>query len=322
MPVAAVERATRATSPTSGLAGVYSHVSKRSSSSSPEIRSARRDELRRGDRVTGLPVGPRADDAEEVVVADLEAQRVQRHRAAVVHGDVEQQLRPRVTDDHGPERVVGRDHGHVEVEDLLGRPQSLALAPQPLGVGGEALVEPDVLPQPEAEVVAEPLVRQLVHDHALGGDRVGEPVEGVDRPGLVLQREAEALQVVDDAAGGAERVLTEVPGEEVDDLRLAGERRRGDVPWCRGQVGLRPDDPVVVVARAARGWAGDGPAVERIVVVLERGAALTRSTPRCRRGRRLAAGRCRRWRRRARPRPRPPWRSRSRSIVHCVHTGS
>ena len=47
-------------------------------------------------------------------------------------------------------------------------------------------------------------------------------------------------------------------------------------PWRWGQVGQRRRGPVVVVPRAAFGWAGDGPAVEGIVVGLERGVALTR----------------------------------------------
>ena len=272
-----------------GFVGVYSQASNRSSRSWSRDPLGQADELRCGHRFAGLPVGPRAEDPEEVVVADLEAQGVQRHGAAVVHGDVEQQLRSR--DHRSPRSRTGRRPGSRTCRSRRspGPSQSLALAPQPLGVGGEALVEPDVLPQVEAEVVAEPLVRQLVHDDALGrrSGRV-KNTEGVDRPGLVLQCEAEALEVVDDAAGGAERVRTEVPGEEVDDLRLAGERCRGDVAWCRAG---RSSCVATIQSLSLPGLPAGGR--RRSTRRADRRRPRTRccphrSTPRCRRWRRLA----------------------------------
>ena len=59
------------------------------------------------------------------------------------------------------------NHLVPEVEDLLGRAEALVLAPQPLGVGSEALVEPDVLPARHGEAVAVPLVGDLVDDDAV-----------------------------------------------------------------------------------------------------------------------------------------------------------
>ena len=61
---------------------------------------------------------------------------------------------------------------YAEVEDLLRGAEALVLAPQPLGVGREALVEPDVLPAADREAVAEPLVGELVHDDAVAVDAV------------------------------------------------------------------------------------------------------------------------------------------------------
>jgi hypothetical protein len=76
-----------------------------------------------------------------------------------------------------------------EVEDRLGGPKALALAPQPFGVGGEALVEPHVLPLGQGDAVTEPLVGVLVYHQEVAVDRIGEGGPRVDRAGLVLQRE-------------------------------------------------------------------------------------------------------------------------------------
>ena len=187
----------------------------------------------RRDVAARVPAHPPLQQPEEVVVADLEPQRVQRHRAAAVDGDVEQVVRPGIADRQRPERVVGRDERGEVVEDLLRGPEPLALAPQPLGVGREALVEPDVLPGGERQAVAGPLVRELVDDDRVAVLRAVEEVRRVDRPRLGLEREAEALDVVDDAAGGRERVAPEDAREEREDLGLAGERARGDLAGRR-----------------------------------------------------------------------------------------
>ena len=87
-----------------------------------------------------------------------------------------------------------------------------------------------------ARRVADPLVRELVHDDAVG--RLGADVPEhlrVDRPRLVLEREAEPVGVVDDPAGGRERVRAEEPERKRDDLRLALEvGRRATWPRVSG----------------------------------------------------------------------------------------
>ena len=90
----------RAVSMPAGFAGVNSHVSNSSSSCSPLTRSA----VAMNSSIVACP--PRCSRThtrsrrKNVVVADLVAQRLQRHRAAVVDRDVEQQvLRLRVADD-------------------------------------------------------------------------------------------------------------------------------------------------------------------------------------------------------------------------------
>ena len=94
-----------------------------------------RDELRRRPVAARLLRRPGLHDAEEVGVADLPAQGVQGHGAAVVDRAVEEELDAGVADDDVPERVAGRDPAVEGVGDLLGGAEALVLAPQPLGVG-------------------------------------------------------------------------------------------------------------------------------------------------------------------------------------------
>ena len=94
----------------------------------------------------------------------------------------------------------------------------------------------------------------------VAGLRVGEEVPRVDRPGLVLQRETRRpAGVVDDAAGGAERVGAEVRREEAHDLRLprSNEPCTTEPPTdARGGVGGGADDP----SRCrCRGWPAGAP---------------------------------------------------------------
>ena len=62
-----------------------------------------------------VPLPPRLlpahclQDSEERVVADGQAQGVQRHRAAQVDGAVEEVVGPGIADDERPERIVGGD---------------------------------------------------------------------------------------------------------------------------------------------------------------------------------------------------------------------
>ena len=160
---------------------------------------------------------PLLQQPEEVRVADLRPQRVQGHRAAEVDGELEQQVRAGVADDHRPERVVGRDRREVVEELLRACARPSLLAPEPLGVGGEALVEPDVLPRGERRASRRSTggrARGRRRSRAASSSRVLEEHARVDRARLVLEGEADAVGVVDDAAGGAERVRAEQAGEE------------------------------------------------------------------------------------------------------------
>ena len=157
----------------------------------------------------------------------------------------------------------------VEVVDLLGGRLALVLRPEPFGVAGEALVQPDVLPGRKGQIVAGPLMGELMHhDRDVVTPRLVEPALGVDRSGLVLQGEPEPGIVVDDSAGLAEGILPEQPGQEGNDLGLPVQGRPGIVAGRRRER-LGRDLPVQRVARAVRRRTGDGPAVERIGVGLE-----------------------------------------------------
>ena len=119
----------------------------------------------------------------------------------------------------------------------------LPLHPQPLGVGGEALVQPQVAPRVRTHGVAEPLVGRLVHDHLLGGaaavDRKGLGLEG-SRHRVGRQHGAEALEGI-----GPEALREEAP---------QGLRPRG--------AGLRDQDQAVSraqgILRALRSGSGRG----------------------------------------------------------------
>src|SRR5215217_1458142 len=110
---------------------------------------------------------PGAQDLEERPIADLLAQRLQRHRAAAVDGACEHRVSLRIRDDDLPERI-GRRTAVVEQEVLVPRSDAEVLIPQVLREAGEPLVEPDMLPRPDGDRVAEPLVRELVRDREIG----------------------------------------------------------------------------------------------------------------------------------------------------------
>jgi hypothetical protein len=143
------------------------------------------DELGRGDVAVRVVRGPRFDDVDERVVAHLLAEGLERERASHVDGPPEQRVGTRVADRELPERIVGWDAVHgirVPTEDLLRRSLAHVVAPQPLGVGREPLVEPDVLPAGQRDAVAVPHVGELVYDHPVvaGGMQTGSP-EGSDQ---------------------------------------------------------------------------------------------------------------------------------------------
>ena len=170
----------------------------------------------------------------EGVVAHLVAQRLQRHRATHVDGVVEEQVHSRVADHDRPERVVRGNLVVARLEGLLRSGAAFVVLPEPLGVRGETLVEPDVLPARERDIVAEPLMSELMYDHGVAVDGVALVVEPeklrVDRPGLGLEREEEVVLVVDDRTHRAERVRPEGVAQQVEDLALA---RQGGIDLLR-----------------------------------------------------------------------------------------
>ena len=115
---------------------------------------------------------------------------MQRDRAAFVHAVVEHVARARIRQGkpHGGEFVVVGAHGVVD------RHLSCVIRPQPLGVAGETLVEPDVAPVADAERIAEPLVRQLVRDQPLVAAQV---VDAEDGQTVRLERDFQRLLVHD-----------------------------------------------------------------------------------------------------------------------------
>ncbi|RAO59289.1 hypothetical protein LUPAC06_02010 [Micromonospora saelicesensis] len=142
------------------------------------------------------------------------------------------------------------------------------LLPQPLGVAGEALVEPDVAPPGQRHAVAEPLVRQLVCDDTRVRPVVREEARPVDRPGLGLQRVPDPVVGDHDPPVRVERVGAEAAGQEVDDRTGAGQRG-GRAAGRRQARGHRRDH------RPAGVRAGHHPVVtdhERAQVAGHRGA--------------------------------------------------
>ena len=93
-----------------------------------------------------------------------------------------------------------------------------ALGPEHLGVAGEPLVQPDVLPALQRDAVAEPLVGQLMGDFRFpeGGAVVGDQL-------LRLQRGVEGGVLQHRAAEGGERVGAEPLREVGQHLGHPGE---------------------------------------------------------------------------------------------------
>ena len=168
-----------------------------------------RDELVDGDVVALARLRPRRRSRKKSSSPIGQPQRVQGHRAAEVDGDVEERSGP------GSPIVRSQNGSSAGIparkSKISSRSRCPRLAPEPLRVGGEALVEPDVLPGGHRHAVADPLVGEFVDHDAVAGraDRGRSP--RVDRPGLVLEREAEPGEVVDDPAAGRERIRPEEP---------------------------------------------------------------------------------------------------------------
>jgi hypothetical protein len=89
---------------------------------------------------------------------------VERHRAAVIDRWLEHLVGAGVAWWNCPEFVVvGSVAGVGPRGGLLCAVAAGVLVVEPLGVSGEALVEPDVASVLDGDTVPEPLVRQLMH---------------------------------------------------------------------------------------------------------------------------------------------------------------
>src|SRR6266545_1033964 len=144
----------------------------------PEVEEARERDARVGlgqrDELLGRTYAvavlrhPVAQDRIEDRVADLLAESLERQPAAEVDGRREELLRPRSAWRQLPEVPIAEE---LEVRAVIGLedPSQLGVVPprlpQPLAPGGEALVEPDVLPLRQRDRVPEPLMGSLMSDH-------------------------------------------------------------------------------------------------------------------------------------------------------------
>ena len=264
----------RAASPKSGAPGP-SHIANSGSRSRRATDSANAMNW----VVVTLPpacVLPTPGGSGETVVADLDAKRLQGHRTADVDREVEQLDRRRGRRWATPRtrRRAGISRGPVEV--LLGGPEALALAPQPFGVGREAFVEPDVLPRVDGEVVAEPLMGELVDDARSRCPSGPRRRRTASRSGASGSRVRTRHDVVDDAARRGERIRPELRRPRRRGSRAGDRTTRAPMPRtgygraprrlasrCSGCPGCRP-----------AAMAAIGPAVEDVAVGFERGRAL------------------------------------------------
>ena len=106
---------------------------------------------------------------------------------------------------------------------LVGGASAGVLRPQPLGVAGEALVQPDVAPAPRGHGVAEPLVGQFVGDQPLRAALAVAVVGAEDRNALRLKRNLEIVVGDHDGVAVRQRVRAEQLDEELHHLGLAPE---------------------------------------------------------------------------------------------------
>src|SRR3546814_11679821 len=138
-------------------------------------------------RTPSFPTRLASDLGEEGVVADRLAQRLQGHPAPQVDAGGEELLAARlawwVVDHVLAEAVVAPSR-------LRRRRSARALEEDPLGVGGEALVEPDVAPGGRAHRVAHPLVGQLGQAKVVRGKARGDELRDAPRDALRSHTEA------------------------------------------------------------------------------------------------------------------------------------
>ena len=111
----------------------------------------------------------------------------------------------------------------VVLGPLVGAAAAGVLGPQPLGVAGESLVQPDVAPPPRRHRVAEPLVGQLVGDEPLRRAMAVAVVGAEDRNALCLKGNLEVVVGDHHGVPGRQRVRAEQLDEELHHLGLAAE---------------------------------------------------------------------------------------------------
>ena len=175
---------------------------------------------------------PAGQQGVEVHLPDAAPQRRDRHRAPLVDRVVEEVGDTGVAEPDLPEAAPpGRTPGLQQPAVDLVSPHLVGVAP--LRVGRQPLVEPDVAPASQRDVVAEPLVGHLVHHQAdvVAG---GTPDVGVGRASGVLQREARG-HGVDHAAEVGVGVVAQPGLQPPGDGRGTRQEPEGAVPLPRGQ---------------------------------------------------------------------------------------
>jgi hypothetical protein len=110
-------------------------------------------------------------------------------------------------------------HGVEAPGERIGRLPAVRLGPEPFGVTGEPLVQPDVLPRANPDAVAEPLVGEFVGDESLLTAEAVDVVGSEDRHGLRFKGNFEVVRG-DHGGVTGERVRTERRLEAVRSLPL------------------------------------------------------------------------------------------------------
>ncbi len=163
-------------------------------------------------------------------VAQLRAERVQDEAALLVEVAVEQIERRVVVlaDDGAPVAPVRLADVRVEVAleaVVVLVAAEVLLAPDVLEERREPLVEPRLVPVAARDVVAEPLVRELVGDEIVGADVDGGAL--VEQDVLVHRRRRRVLHAAEDEVGHDDlRVLVPRVGDAGDVAEVANHLRR------------------------------------------------------------------------------------------------
>ena len=202
------------------------------------------------DDAARVPREVRMDAAPEERVAELRAKRVQDETALLVEVAVEEIERRVVVLAHDGPPVAAVSLGHVRVEiapeaEGVFVATEVLLAPDVLEEGGEAFVEPALVPGAARDEIAEPLVRELVGDEIVGRDVDRGPL--VEQDVLVHRRRGRVLHPTEDEVGH-------------DDLRVPAPRVRhaGDLAEVRDHLRRSLERAAPVVLAAAGDQVRDG----------------------------------------------------------------